>query len=449
MKRLLLAAAVGLGVLAAQPAGAQEVLTLQRALRLTAEHSMAADVGRLNIVSAKLGTDQAESSYYPSLDLSVSHVDLNNTPTFVLGPVIFPSADKVYWQYSITVGEVLWDGGRRSWAMKASRARERAAAFLRSDSVRKAQAEVTGRYVALLTLVAQQDVVAMRTKALEDHLRIVQDLFQQGVVARNDLLRTEVALRSVGDQASSLEAARATAVEALNKAMGLPPKADSVLPPGLPPPPVIAWDDATCRQRALDNNEGLKTLAAKSEALQDVVILGGREFYPELVAQYSHSYTQNQYLLYPYVNSLFVGLSFNVFDGGAKTAKVRMARTDVEKAQRELTESKREVEMAVGQQLRDFKESLKETETARANVDSAAENLRIIEDQYKEGLARTIDVLDAESVLAESRFSEAQTYYQAYVKQAALLAAMGEDLASFYGGLEASASAKEDDHGRR
>ena len=126
-----------------------------------------------------------------------------------------------------------------------------------------------------------------------------------------------------------------------------------------------------------------------------------------------------------------------------------MARTDVEKAQRELTESKREVEMAVGQQLRDFKESLKETETARANVDSAAENLRIIEDQYKEGLARTIDVLDAESVLAESRFSEAQTYYQAYVKQAALLAAMGEDLASFYGGLEASASAKEDDHGRR
>ena len=288
MKRLLLAAAVGLGVLAAQPAGAQEVLTLQRALRLTAEHSMAADVGRLNIVSAKLGTDQAESSYYPSLDLSVSHVDLNNTPTFVLGPVIFPSADKVYWQYSITVGEVLW--GRAPLLGDEGQPRQGEGRRLLAERFgpqgpsrghwpRRGPAHTRG----------PAGCGGHEDKGPRGHLRIVQDLFQQGVVARNDLLRTEVALRSVGDQASSLEAARATAVEALNKAMGLPPKADSVLPPGLPPPPVIAWDDATCRQRALDNNEGLKTLAAKSEALQDVVILGGREFYPELVAQYSHA----------------------------------------------------------------------------------------------------------------------------------------------------------------
>jgi len=449
MKRLLRSVALGLWILAARPAGAQETLTLERALRITADHSMEADLGRLDLVSAKLGTDQAESLYYPRLDLSAAHINLNNAPYFVAGPVIFPSAEKAYWQYGITVSEVLWDGGRRSWAMKVSRARERAAAFSGSDSVRKAQAQVAGRYVALLTLVAQEDVVAMRKKAIEDHLRIVQDLFQQGVVARNELLRTEVALRSVGDQASSLQAARATALEALNKAMGLSPKTNSVLPHRLPPPPVIAWDDETCLRRALDSNDGLKALAAKAQALQDVVTLGERDFYPALVAEYSHSYTQNRYLLYPYVNSLFVGLSFNVFDGGAKTAKVRMARADVAKAQRELTEAQRGVEVAVGQQLRDYKESLKETETSMANMDSAAENLRIIEDQYKEGLVRTIDVLDAESVLAESRFSEAQTYYQAYVKQAALLAAMGEDLPSFYGGLEASAPAKEDGHGRR
>jgi outer membrane protein len=448
MNRLLCISVLWLGVLCAGTAGAQEILTLELALRLTAEHSMEADVGRLDVVSAKLGTDQAESFYYPRLDLSTSHVNLDNAPYFVAGPIVFPSAEKAYWQYSITASEVLWDGGRRSWAMKASRAREKAVALSGGESVRKAQAEVAGRYVALLTLMAQQDVVAMRKKALEDHLRIVQDLFQQGVVARNDLLRTEVALRSVGDQASSLEAARATASEALNKAMGLAPKTQSALPHRLPPPPPIAWDDEMCRQRALQNNEGLKALTAKAQALQDTVTLNQRDFYPSLVAEYGHSYTQNRYLLYPYVNSLFVGLSFNVFDGGAKTARVRMARAEVAKAQREITEAQRAVEVAVGQQLREFKESLKETGTARANMDSAAENLRIIEDQYKEGLARTIDVLDAESVLAESRFSEAQTYYQAYAKQAALLAAMGEDLPSFYGSLEASASAKEDDHGR-
>ena len=63
---------------------------------------------------------------------------------------------------------------------------------------------------------------------------------------------------------------------------------------------------------------------------------------------------------------------------------------------------------------------------------ASEENLRIIEDQYKEGLARTTDVLDAESVLAESRWRVVQMHYRAYARQAGLLAAMGEDLPSFY-----------------
>jgi outer membrane protein len=430
-------------------AGAQEVLTLGRALELTAQHSVEADVGRLSLLSAKLGTDLVHSYYYPRMDLSVGHVNLDNAPYFVAGPVTFPSAQKAYWQYSIAVKEVLWDFGRRTWVLKASREREAAAALSASDSVRKAQADVAGRYVTLLTLVARRDVVAMRTQALEDHLRVVQDLYQQGVVARNDLLRTEVALRSVGDQASSLEASRATALEALNTAMGLDPRTSFALPGGLPPPPAIPWDDEACRQRALQNNDGLRALAAKARGFEDLVTLNRRDFYPSLIGEISHSYTQNRYLLYPYVNSLFFGLSFSVFDGGARTARVRVAQADADKAQRELTEAQRSLEVAVGQQLRDFKEARKETETARANVAASVENLRIIEDQYQEGLARTIDVLDAESVLADSRFGEVQTYYQAYVRQAALLAAMGEDLALFYSAAAGPGPAREDGHGSR
>ena len=88
--------------------------------------------------------------------------------------------------------------------------------------------------------------------------------------------------------------------------------------------------------------------------------------------------------------------------------------------------------LAVGQALRDYDEAQREVETARANVAASEENLRIIQDQYKEGLARTTDVLDAESVLAESRYGVVRMHYEAYARQAVLLAAMGEDLAAFY-----------------
>ena len=69
---------------------------------------------------------------------------------------------------------------------------------------------------------------------------------------------------------------------------------------------------------------------------------------------------------------------------------------------------------------------------AIVNVAASDENLRIIEDQYKEGMVRTTDVLDAESLLAESRFMLAAKRYEAYQKQGALLSLMGEDLPGFY-----------------
>ena len=136
-------------------------------------------------------------------------------------------------------------------------------------------------------------------------------------------------------------------------------------------------------------------LAQKVKGLEQTTQLRRKDYYPRVVAEAAGSYTQNEYLLYPYVNSFFIGLSMDVFDGGARASRVKQAEAEAEKARRELEEAKRGVSVTVGQSLRDFQEALKQVETARANVTASEENLRIIEDQYKEGLARTTDVLDA------------------------------------------------------
>lgn len=414
------------------PALAQAVLTLPGALRRAGETSLQAATARLDEASAKEQTREIKSSYYPQITLDGGHTNLDNQPSFRSGPIVFPSSNQAYWQYSLSVRELLWDGGRRSTAMAASRTRESSVVLGGAAAVRGAQAAVADRYVTLLSLRDQRGVVAQRRKALEDYHRVVKDMFDEGMVARNDLLRTEVALRSVEDQASALENAVATAQEALNKALGLDPTVPHLLPDGLPPPPPLPWDDAACRARAMDHNDNVRALEEKVKGLGQIAELRRRDYYPSVVAEAGHSYQQNDYLLYPHVNSLFVGISFDVFDGGARAARISQAKLDVDKARRDLEEARRGVSVAAGQAYRDFQEALKEVATARTNVAASEENLRIIEDQYKEGLARTTDVLDAESVLAESRYGVVRMHYQAYAKQAALLAAMGEDLPAFY-----------------
>jgi len=285
--------------------------------------------------------------------------------------------------------------------------------------------------------------VAQRREALTDHLRTVKDLYEHGVVARNDLLRTEVALRSVDDADRTIDDAFATAVEALNVALGRSPTAAAALPDALPPPPPLPWTEEDCRSVSARNNDEVRALDEKVQVLQDEFRFRQKSYYPNVVAQYDTAYQQNPYLVYPYMNTLFLGLSWSVFDGGARDAKIRESQLQTDRARRELMEARRKVEVAAGQAFREFNEALSETETARRNVVSSEENLRIEEDQYKAGLARTTDVLDAESVLAESRFNLAERYYQAYARQAALLALRGEDLAGFYASLEGAPAHKE------
>jgi outer membrane protein len=411
---------------------AQGILTLPGALRLAAKASLPADAARFDAASAREETLQVKSAYYPQVLLEGGHVNLDEQPFFKSGAIVFPSSNSVYWEYKIAARELLWDGGRRSSAVSASRTRESAIGLKGASDVRRTQAAVAESYVALLSLRAQREVVDQRRKGLQDYRRIVQDLFDQGMVARNDLLRTEVALRSVGDQATTLENTCATALEALNKDLGMDPETPQTLPDALPQPPPVPWDEPACRARAAEGNEGARALAERVKALEQAEEFQRRAYYPSVVAELSHSYQQNDYLLYPHVNALFLGVSLNVFDGGVRAAKVRQAKVEVERARRELEETRHAVSVAVGKALRDFREALKEVETARANVAASEENLRIVEDQYKEGLARTTDVLDAESVLAESRYGVVRMHYQAYARQAALLAAMGEDLPAFY-----------------
>jgi outer membrane protein TolC len=284
----------------------------------------------------------------------------------------------------------------------------------------------------MVNLNARRKVVDLRRQALQDHLKDAKALFEQGVVARNDLLRTEVALREVDDAGRTLDNALASARGNLNIALGLAPETAQTLPEALPPPPALPWDEAQVRTKAPASNVGVKALEAKLKAAGGQVDFRKKDFMPNVVAQLGHSYEENQFLVHPDQTTLYVGLSWKIFDGGARTARVSKSRAEEDSARRELVEARRQAENVAAGAYRDFKEALAEMETAKANVDAAQENLRIVTEQYQQAYAKSADVLDAETVLAESRFSLSDRLCRAYGQQAGLLALLGEDMEAFY-----------------
>jgi outer membrane protein TolC len=433
---ILVAPAASLPLRAADPPSG--IVTLADVLRAAAERSHASVTAGLDVASAREGTNRARAPYWPSVTVSGGWnardhevVAIFDTPGGVLAA---ETTQKNFFVADLSVTQLLWDGGRRSAALKASQSGEEAAALRGQASVVSAQLDALSSYLRILVLKAQRGVVTKRITSLEGHLREAKDLYEQGLVARNDLLGTEVRLRNVKDQIGQIDNGEAVAGEALNRAIGRDPAAQVRLPEALPPPPSLPEPVLELRRRLVERSPVLGALRARLEAERRSADLRRREDFPSLFARASHDYQQNQYLQYPQANVLFLGLNWSVWDGGARSAGRRQADLAAEKTQADLDDVRRGLEIEVDRAARDYDQALREGTTARSNTAAAEENLRIVEDQYRAGLARSTDVLDAEGILAESRFAALNQHYTAYLRQGALLGASGLDLVSFYGG---------------
>ena len=416
------------------PSPSSGVLTLSDALRAAASGSQASVAAGLDLGAAQEGTARAKAAYWPSLSVSGNWQARDNQVVALFGTFEAPTTQKNFFTAEASLTELLWDGGKRGAALDVSRGFEAATSLKGKADVQAAQLGALGTYLKVLVLKAQRRVVDQRIAGLEEHLRIARDLYDQGIVARNDLLGTEVRLRTVKDQTGQIDDGIAVATQTLRRQIGRPENETLVLPDDLPAPPALPDDLAGFKRRAASANPRLEALRASLRVDDAAAAAKKGESWPSFFAQVAHTYQQNEYLLYPNANVFFVGASWQVWENGSRRAAVRQAEIAARKTESEIGDLGRALDIQVDEAWRGFAQALREAETARTNVAAAEENLRIEEDQYKAGLARTIDVLDAEAVLAESRFSLVNQHYTAYLKEGLLAAAAGLDLPSVFAG---------------
>jgi outer membrane protein len=349
------------------------------------------------------------------------------------GPFRFAMTEQSNGQYELAAREVLWDGGRRGLAVTAAQQRQEAVQAAGDVDVQQTQLAALHAYLSVLELTGSRKVLEQRLLSLRAHFDIARDLYDQGLVARNDLLETEVSVREVEDAAEAIQHAQAIALQNLNRLLGREPEAAATLPDSLPEPPALPADREALLAAAADHNAALKAASFRLDAEKTAARLARKAWLPNLTMTLSHAWQENEALVHPYVNSVMAGVSWSIFDGGARKADVRRADAQLTAAMRTHLEARRKVSIALDGAWRDHAQARREEMTARENVAAARENLRIVEDQYRAGVARSSDVLDAETLLAESRYQVVTKHYARYFAQARLLTAAGCDLVGFYG----------------
>jgi len=120
-------------------------------------------------------------------------------------------------------------------------------------------------------------------------------------------------------------------------------------------------------------------------------------------------------------------LNWDIFDGWLTKGRVQQARALHGRAETELEDATRQIELEVRTAYSTFIEAREVLESQRKVQEQAEESLRLANSRAEAGAATQLDVLNAQTALTEARTTQIQAIRDYLVARARLLRAMGAD----------------------
>jgi len=379
-------------------------LRVDNTLKAAAENSAASDQQ----------LEAAKSLRLPVLSLQSGYSRLENEPASIasLGgsSVTFPIAKKESYSYRAMASLPLYTSGRISKSIEAADAALQASRILESSKKINLKLKVSETYVMVLRVSKSLEVARSHVVSLEAHRNDVKNLYQQGMVSQNDLLAAEVALADAKQQAIQVENNLNIAHSAYNRFMARPLNQPVYLERITIEPFNELLDVLT--ERAIKNRDELKLLQQQIKAHHHQIAAIRAETGPQLALSGGYAYQQNPYQVHEGQWQANVGMEWKLFEGVTHHKASAMAhQAAVLRAKREDLSTR--IKLQVRQYWLDGQETEKRIAVTNKSIKQAAENLRVNQDRYGNGLSTNTEVLDAENLRTLSEYNHSNAIFDA------------------------------------
>jgi len=458
--------AVILAVLAASGgAAAQEVFTLEAAVRLALEQNEDLRGARYGLVVAQQQASEARSDLFPKIDLNASYarnvlVAENFLPAFIFDPNADPDdlvpvrfgADNV-WSTNVTVEQALF----KPSVFVALGAAGRFENFEQETLRGRTQGIVTQvrlLYYGLLLAQEQARLVENSVQRVRKSLHDTRALNKAGLVADYDVLRLEVELGNLEPnlfraQNSVAQARRELGIElALDNLDGVR-VAGSLAAINLDDfeanspenREILAFSNwATAplteevKSAAREDRSDLRQLFFSEQLRQSELSLERVQYLPEIVLFGSYGILAQQNGNPAFfgrseqrTNSGQLGLrvTWPLFSGFSKDARIDQRRASLRQAEAMSRVARARADSEVETIWDQMLEARARADAQHMAVQQAHRGFDIASAQYREGLGSQLELTDAEVALRQSEFNYAQAAYDFLVAQANLDLAVG------------------------
>ncbi len=407
-------------------------ITVSRKLQSNDNSINAAYYQRQAAAAARIPTITAESSYTTMSEPYKMKVDMSSTVGAInqmhILPVTLPTSFETpisnddFSTAGVAVTVPIYTGGKISSLERAGDSLTRAAQSGKAANTADLKLEVTQAFFLVQRMEKLLRVAVQAKESLDGHLKDVQNLLSQGIVTRTALLSAQVAHGESEQKVLQVEYGLKTAKAAYNRLLWRPLDTNvELVELDLPD---NSYDIDSLMDEATHNRPELSQLAAQSRALCEKSDSIRAERRPQVAAAGSFGYLENDYLT-PNGNwQGTVGVVWTPFNSVSR-AQERSTRQEALAVSKMRDEAANGIRLQVQKAYNDEQVARNKITIAKLSVEQAEENLRLVKEQFNQGLANYTQVLDAQTLWTQANTNLCNAVYDALLASYTLRHAVG------------------------
>lgn len=328
---------------------------------------------------------------------------------------------------SVTASLPIFTGGELQGQIGQAKANYRSMLSAEEQAYNEMKETATTGYFNMLNATNMKALRQESVDRLQAHLDNVIAQYNVGIVARADVLRSEVELANAKQDYITASNEYDVAEATLNNIIGTPLNTTLKLKDSLQ---YVPYDNdmAYCLAYSEQHRPELKQAEYGVDAAEAALVVARSGHMPKVYANASNNWGGNG-SNWPGDDdenwSVGVTASINVFDSGVTWSKIHAAQEALVQAKESQRQIKDNVELEVRTDYLSMREAEKRITTAQVAVASAEEDYHIAVVRYQAGVGTNIDVMDAQEALTQAKTNYYQALYNYNTSKAALNTSMG------------------------
>lgn len=356
-----------------------------------------------SVRAAGFREDQARAAYGPRLDASIGpQVDFSRTSGGGFPTIEDSNATT---SARLSLNWLLFDFGGRDARIDAARAGIAGALASFADQAQAIVLETGLAYNALVAALEAESAAQSNLEFAEVSLRAAAARERAGVGIKSDRLQADAAYARAQLQLRQAQGQVETQRGRLATAISLPPSTSLRLeqPKPLERAPALRQSAEALIEEAGKLRPDLDFSAASlaaARANQRLAEVARRPSVSLGAGPTASAGTTDRDIV---TGSAGLTLSIPLGDSGGRTAAVREARSETERAEAELERARQQAALDVWSRYQSLSVDASNLETARRLLASADEAAALAQGRYRAGLATITELLDAQASLASAR----------------------------------------------